>query len=186
MKKFPRTILASAVLLAIVAMVYAFGQETEELRYRAGLLTSVRFSAIYFLIAFTIGPMVRLSDADWLRFILGNRRYIGLGFALLHSVHLYFIALWVLANSDKLDPITLWVGGGAYLFMYLQALTSNDYSVSRSRRYWRWLHSFSMIFLWLIITVTFAGSESMTAKIYTAFLLSAMAIRLIAALRPRA
>jgi methionine sulfoxide reductase heme-binding subunit len=184
-KKYPRTILASTILISIAVIVYAFGQETEELRHRTGLLTSVRLSAIYFLIAFSVGPLTRLSNTGWLRPLLANRRYIGLSFALMHTVHLYFIALWVRANPDKFDPVPLWIGGSAYLFMYLQAITSNDYSVSRLRRYWRWLHNYSTYLLWLVITVTFAGSESLTAKIYTAFLLSAMAVRLIAAFKPR-
>lgn len=179
--KHPWAIIGTAAILSAAVLAYALAQDTTDQQYKVGLLASVRISSVYFLIAFTAGPLWRLTQAARFRLLLANRRYIGLCFALLHSVHLLFIGLWVNANPDKTDTVVLLGGGLAYSLMYLQALTSNQISVRLLKRYWRWLQTFAMYTLWLVLTFTFAGSDSLTAKVYTALLIAALGIRLLAA-----
>lgn len=181
MNKHPVPILLLAVFLGGGASVLAIGEGSAgDYQYQSGLLATVRVSALFFLVAFTAGPLLRLTKAPWLRPVVANRRYIGLGFALTHSFHLAFIVLWVNEFPELLDTTVLVGGGIAYVLMYLQALTSNDYSLRKLGRYWRWLHTFSMYYLWFIMTVTFVGHDYVIARIYTAVLVIAMIVRLVA------
>jgi len=189
MDKYSGTIFASAVALGAAATILAFSEVGQgagnDYPYQFGLLATVRISALYFLIAFVAGPLYQLTKADWLAKVISNRRYIGLSFAFVHSIHLGFIILWINANPGLAEAMTLIVGGIAYLLMYLQALTSNNYSLTLLGKYWRWLHNFSMYYLWFIMTVTFAGHNYLTARIFTGVFLVALLVRILALFKRR-
>ncbi len=189
MDKYPRTIFASAVALGAAVTILAFSEVGQgagnDYPYQFGLLATVRISALYFLIAFVAGPLYQLTKADWLAKVISNRRYIGLSFAFVHSIHLGFIILWINANPGLAEAMTLIVGGIAYLLMYLQALTSNNYSFTLLGKYWRWLHNFSMYYLWFIMTVTFSGHNYVTARIFTGVFLVALLVRILALFKRR-
>ena len=189
MNKYPRTIFASAVALGAAATILTFSQvgqgASNDYPYQFGLLATVRISALYFLIAFVAGPLYQLTKADWLPKIISNRRYIGLSFAFVHSIHLGFIILWIDANPGLAEPMTLILGGIAYLLMYLQALTCNNYSVILLGKYWRWLHNFSMYYLWFIMTATFSGHNYVTARIFTGVFLVVLLVRILALFKRR-
>ena len=184
--KYPWAITGTAALLGGGIVALAASQDAMgDFQFQYGLLATVRASAVCFLIAFTVGPIYRLTRSRCLQQILANRRYIGLAFAILHTIHLGFIMLWIDANPGLVKTQTLVFGGIAYVFMYAQALTSNNYSVARLGKNWSRLHTFAMYYLWFIMTSTFVGHDYVTARVFTLMFVFAILLRMAALMKKR-
>ncbi len=113
---------------------------------------------VLFFFAFTASSLARLAPGPGPKFLMRNRRYIGLSFALVHGVH----GVLVLSNL-ALTPASrgipeLMVGGLAYLFLSLMALTSNNASVRKlGAKRWKRLHKVGSYYIWLIFLATSLG-----------------------------
>jgi methionine sulfoxide reductase heme-binding subunit len=118
---------------------------------------TARFSAPWFLVAFSAGPLARIARASWARVLVRERRGIGLGFCAAHTVHLVAILLW-LGHGGTVDAAGVAGGGLAYLFLFAMAATSNDAAVHRlGGRRWLVLHTAGQYYLWLIFAQTYLG-----------------------------
>lgn len=158
-------------------------------REQLGLATrlTARWSAFWFLAAFTARPLSQLFGGIW-RDVLRQRRYIGLGFALAHSIH-GICFTWLLLATDVTRPPIVLVGGGvAYLLMWAMAATSSDAAMRALGRNWRWLHMTGMWWLWFVFTTSYAGrierpESFILGVVMTTLFVSAALLRLPAALR---
>ena len=112
-----------------------------------------------FFFAFTASSLARLAPGPGPKFLMRNRRYIGLSFALVHFVH-GGIVLSNLALTEASRGIPeLMVGGLAYLLLGLMAITSNNTSVRKlGAKRWKLLHKVGSYYIWLIFMVTSLGS----------------------------
>jgi DMSO/TMAO reductase YedYZ heme-binding membrane subunit len=114
------------------------------------------------------------------RWLLVNRRGIGLGFALAHSVHLAALVVIALAFPhpfvDELNVVTLLGGGLVYVFIFAMAATSNDRSVRHlGEKRWRLLHTAGSWYIWLIF------AQSYLPRAFSELLYSPFAILLLGA-----
>lgn len=105
----------------------------------------------FFWVAFSASSLHRLRPTPYSLWAMKNRRYIGLSFAFIHTVHL----LLVLSNISMTDaerPILILLAGAlAYVFLFLMALTSNNISVKKmGSRNWRRLHQIGSWYIWII------------------------------------
>jgi len=101
----------------------------EELR-----ATTALTSVVCFLAAFTASALARLRPSPGTRWLLTNRRYLGLSFAVSHLAHgLAIAALQRRTNFLASYDLTTLIGGGlGFALIALLAATSNDAAV-------RWL-----------------------------------------------
>lgn len=179
---------ASALLLALQAAFFAFAG-TDEAGLRYAVRVSVRVSFALFLLAYLAAPARRLWPNGATRWLLRNRRHLGVSFAVAHFLHLFDIALLGLLLGDGfvVEPATLYGGGLAYVLLAGMAATSFD----RTARWlgpqrWRWLHRAGLHWLWFIFAQnwTFSAFQS---PVYIPFALAtwgALGVR-IAAWRAR-
>lgn len=142
---------AQAALFA--AAFWLFGDE------EAGLAALVRFSArtafALFLLVYAAAPLRRLWAGPVSRWLLRNRRYLGLSFAWALALHGIAIAMLALVQGDAFvtDPLVMAVGGGAYALTAAMALTSSDRAVRRlGPRRWSRLHRTGLHWLWVVFT----------------------------------
>src|SRR4029453_2488027 len=97
----------------------------------AGLRAAIRLSAKTSLALFTTAFIASSLRALWpnqlTRWLLANRRYVGVSFAASHAIHLFAILalLWV-APGFEIEMPTLIGGGLAYVFLAAMAATSFD------------------------------------------------------------
>ena len=94
------------------------------------------------------------------RWQLANRRQIGLGFAVSHTIHAAAIAgfAWLdpLGFHAATGPGNFVSGGLAYVFIVLMAATSFDGAVRwLGARRWRLLHLAGLYFVWISFLITF-------------------------------
>ena len=152
------------------------------------LRVTALLSLSFFLCAFIASPLrdVRPGPAaDWL---VENRRYLGLSFAVSHFFHLAAIAELVRITARPPSAVTLVVGGFGYVLLLAMAATSSDAAVAwLGARRWRRLHSFGLHYLWLVFTLTLLDSvaRSSVAAITELALVAAMVLRVTVRLRGR-
>jgi methionine sulfoxide reductase heme-binding subunit len=132
---------------------------------------TARSSFALFALAFTAAATWRFWPNKWTRWQLRSRRYLGVAFAVSHTVHLFAIfalgrvAPAVLAAES--GTITWIFGGIAYVFIWLMALTSFDITArSISPRTWSWLHTVGSYYVWFV----FANSYLSRAAIIPAYI----------------
>jgi DMSO/TMAO reductase YedYZ heme-binding membrane subunit len=152
--------LFAAVLTGVVAI--AAGSLATWGRGEEGLLHvtryTARFSFLIFVTVFAAGALAQLFPNDLTRWLKRKRRYLGLSFALAHFLHLGALTSYFVAIGEAPDTVTIIGGGGAYVFIALMALTSNDWSVRRlGPKNWRRLHLTGIAYVWLIFMNSYIG-----------------------------
>ncbi len=112
---------------------------------------SVDFAFIFFFFAFTASSLARLAPGPGPRFLMRNRRYIGLSFALVHGVH-GVLVLSNLALTDETRPPLIFAAGAiAYALLIAMTVTSNNASVRRlGAKRWKLLHKVGSYYIWTI------------------------------------
>lgn len=145
---------AAGLLVAVSAV--AFGGP-------AGLQLAARYTARlsfwWFLCAYLAGPLARLTRTgqtltDMARAALINRRGLGLGFAMVHLIHLGALTAYVTAAHLHPKASTLAAGGVAYGLLGAMVATSHDAAQRRMGRWWRRLHLLGLHSLWLVFVLT--------------------------------
>lgn len=115
------------------------------------MIPSVYAAFPFFFLAFTASSLAQLTSGPMPKFLMRNRRYIGLCFALIHGAHGAFV-LSNLALTDASRPApALAAGALAYAFLIAMTLTSNNASVRRlGAKRWKRLHKVGSYYIWAI------------------------------------
>ncbi len=159
-------------LLVPVAVILLVG--TTSAMYIAGgyldalpllMKPTAQLAFILFAIAFAASSLMRLVPNQYTRFLMRNRRYIGLSFAMVHFTHLVLVLssiTWVAGQERGLG--TLVPGAIAYAFLALMTVTSNNAAVRLlGPKRWKWLHKIGSYYLWLVFLVTTLPPDSHNA-----------------------
>lgn len=177
-----------AAMLAVVFAAWGTGQHG----LSAGIRWTARSSLAFFLPTFAASALVALRPGAATKWLLRNRRYLGLSLAVSHAFHLVLIVLLATLHSDYFTRTTELAGelGGSVGFALLlaMALTSTDRAQDRlGRRRWRALHLTGMYALWAIFTFTYLGRTAVAPAHAPALvlLLTTMGLRVTAWWRVR-
>ena len=150
---------ASAALVASQALLFAAGG-TDEAGLRLLVAVSARISVVLFLLVFVAAPARRFWPGPTTRWMLRNRRYLGVSFGIAHFIHLFDIVLLatLLGNGFEMNAATLYGGGLAYVLLAAMMATSFDGSARwLGPRYWKWLHRAGLYWLWFIFMQSYTG-----------------------------
>lgn len=177
------------LLLAFAAVVATYG--TDEHGLRVLVRATARISFLVFLPVYLASPLRRLWRNETTRWLLANRRQLGVSFAIAHFLHLdaiYMLSL-LLGDAFETNWVSLVFGGFAYVLVFAMAVTSSDRMVARlgpSR--WRALHRFGIHYVWFIWLQQWVGL-SFVSLFYLPFALltvAALGVRIAARRRARA
>jgi DMSO/TMAO reductase YedYZ heme-binding membrane subunit len=178
-------LLATLTVGLLVMAAATLVAEPDVQGWRLLIRLTARSSFVLFLLAFTASAAARLWPGRVTRWQLANRRQIGLGFAVSHTIHAAAIAGYARIDPAGFhaatSPGNFVTGGVAYLFIVLMAATSFDGAVRwLGARRWRLLHLAGLYFLWISFLVTFGKRIPMSGLylVPVVVLLSALALRL--------
>ncbi len=148
--------LGLALGLAAVATGFTIGaNHVEDWGLAARFTARIGFPLL--ILAYVARPLNQLIRTDWSKALLANRKWVGLGFAMSHTVHLGALVI-ALNVAGETRPIGVLVGGGlAYAMLYVMAFTSNKAAMKALGVWWKRLHRFGIHYLWLIFTVSYLG-----------------------------
>jgi DMSO/TMAO reductase YedYZ heme-binding membrane subunit len=149
---------ATLVVASIVAAILAM--DGSEAGVRMAIRATARTSVVLFAAAFAASALRRLRPSPATRWLLANRRQLGVSFAVSHFLHLALILAlyqWSFARLRAETPmVTLLVGGLGYVFIAAMAATSFDRPAARLGPRWWWrLHTAGGWLVWFIFFQSF-------------------------------
>lgn len=182
-----------ALILGVTIVAMTVGEPIDGVR---GIIRmTARSSLVLFSLAFTASAAQHFWPNAWTRWQLRNRRYLGVSFAVSHTVHLFAIlALGRIAPIElaaNADAMTWIFGGLAYVFIALMTLTSFDSTAQLiSRRAWSTLHIVGSYYLWIIFANSYLSRAAMTpmyipAAVFVLFILGLRIAAIVSRSRAR-
>lgn len=124
-------------------MLFSYGF-TEE-GTREAIRWTARISAVLFSLAFAASGLHRQFQNSLTFWLLMNRKYLGISFAIIHLVHLFYLGILQYNFHpvfERAKTISLIGGGMAYFFLIMMLLTSFErFSKYLSKRQWKILHT---------------------------------------------
>ncbi len=184
------TYLTAVIVLLVSALIFLF-YGWNDASFHLAMRTTARISFLLFFIAFTASSLNRLWPAKSTQWLRRNRRYIGVSFAVSHTVHLALIITIAFAipepfrSEQRIAGVVL--GTIAYGFIFAMALTSSN----RAQTWfgpgkWQALHKTGGYFILLVFTLTYVKHLMTNPAFYSPFIVAVAAIlglRIVARLR---
>ena len=146
------------------------------------LRATARTSLTLFLAAFVASPMRAAWPSRFADWLVENRRYLGVSFAISHTFHFAAIIGLTRVSSQSTPHVVVVLGGLGFVFIVAMAATSFDTTAAwLGARRWKRLHTAGVYYLWIVFTLTALGAANRdpAAAVSVAVLLSAMALRLM-------
>ena len=149
------------------------------------ILRSVRCALPLFCVAFTASSLAILWPGTFTRWLLANRRYIGLAFAAGMAWHFGFVAFMIWSFGNPLSILSTVLDLIGFIFLLLLTLTSSQWAARRlGAANWRRIHKVGVYVIWLLATEIYLYSIQGGADLahYLAFgaLLGAWMLRVAA------
>ncbi len=148
-----REVVIGSSALLLVGSYLLMPEQADAIGYM--LRVTARIAFAFLLLAYVARPLVVLTGYG--RWLVRQRRYLGLAMALAHTVHFGYVVAFFVSSGEPLEWITIVFGGLAFVLMWLMAATSNNASVRRLGKSWKRLHAFGLHYLWLIFMQSFVG-----------------------------
>ena len=149
--------LAGTLAIAVIVVSVASADAVDE-GWRHAARYTARFSFFCFLPVYVASAWQRLAPSRVSRWVMKNRRSLGLAFATAHTVHLGALITFSTMAETAPGLTSLIGGGGAYVMMFAMVATSNDAAVRRlGARNWQRLHRVGVHWLWFIFAFSYAG-----------------------------
>lgn len=140
-----------------------------ESSFRIAIRFTARSSCILFLLAFCASSFRRLAKTPLSKWLVNNRRYLGLSMAISHGFHAIAIAGVAILTSDNMVRDNHLANLG-YVFIILMAITSfNRPAAILGKRTWHILHTLGMYYLWANFAFAFALKLTESWLIYSPF-----------------
>ncbi|MBI5858049.1 MAG: hypothetical protein HZB42_10440 [Sphingobacteriales bacterium] len=148
-------LLATVVTTSFFLALNGFDETT----LRTTVRLTARFSGLLFSIAFIASSLHLLLHNPFSQWMLKNRRYIGVSFALVHLIHLgLIISLQMVFKTviPNTQLITMVGGGIAYVFVVAMLLTSFSRFADRlSKKKWKLLHTVGGYWIWAVFLFSY-------------------------------
>ncbi|MEM9622447.1 MAG: hypothetical protein AAF993_12405 [Pseudomonadota bacterium] len=152
---------------------------------------TARTSVLFFIAAFAVGALAKITRSQAARQLVRNRRHIGLAFALAHFLHLGVLVAYFAVSGEDPGIISIVGGGTAYLMIAVMTATSNNLSMRKLGANWRKIHVVCSWYVWLIFLNSYTGrvlegrEPAWMFIAITALLLGAALLRLVVRVRAR-
>ena len=188
--------IAGLTYVAIVIGYLLIGVATPEAAVNM-IRLSVQLASPWVFLAFVATPMTQLFPGNLSKWLLRNRRYLGLSFAAGFCWQAVFIGvLLALHNAyyweELHNDVDLLLRMASYVFLFALTITS-FFPVRRKMRpeHWRWLHLIGIWYFWAASWVSYAGqalSSEVRAidAVYALLGLFVLILRIAASLKTRA
>jgi len=149
---------SSVIVFNIVLIVWLGFAENSNENLMLWARHTARISFAYFLLSFSASSLHYFFSNTLTKFIRHQRRYIGLSFALAHTIHLVALTSFFIVMEENPGIVTLIGGGLGYVAMYAMALTSNDNAVKKlGFKRWKQIHWFGANYIAVIFAYTYVG-----------------------------
>ena len=122
--------------------------------------STARFSLVLFLMSFSASSLHFLKKNEITNWMLSNRRFLGVSFAVSHYLHLLALMLmtfYISFNVFEDRGLIATIGGAiTYLFITLMTLTSFDKPRSMiTAKSWQIIHTIGGYLIWIVFAKSY-------------------------------
>jgi DMSO/TMAO reductase YedYZ heme-binding membrane subunit len=187
----PRLLLLATLAVSAMCIGIILSLPAGPIAAGALIRWTARTSLVFFTLAYVARPLVQLRPSPASKWLLAERKWLGLSFAVSHAWHFAGIA-W-LASPDvgafiRAQSPTTAVAALVFVLLAAMAITSIEAVKRRmSKTAWRGLHWTGMQLAWVAFATTYAGAIG-TSPIYAlpaAIVLAVAGVRIAAWARAR-
>ncbi len=145
----------SVLIIGTIFAILLFFNGINEASIRLVIRATARNSCLLFIAAFIASSLHIIWPGKISKWLVKNRRYLGISVAVSHTYHAIAIICLLIITSGaayKSDP------GGTlgYLFLIAMTVTSFDRTANLiGKTAWKILHTVGMYYLWLSFTYVF-------------------------------
>jgi sulfoxide reductase heme-binding subunit YedZ len=189
--KGPKLLVGLAVAIAAMCGGIVAGVGATLEGAHAVVRWTARVSLVLFALAYVARPLAQVRPGAAAKWLLRERKWIGLAFATSHAFHL--AGILAIASPDfgafvRAQPPTNAVAATTFVLLFAMAITSVDVIKAKlAPRAWKALHRTGMHFAWISFAATYAGAvaKSPWYAIPAAIVFGAGTLRLTAFIRQR-
>lgn len=142
-----------------IGTVFIYGLNEESIRMN--IRWTARFSVVCFLLAFGASAFHTFFQNGYTQWLLKNRKYLGVSFAVIHFIHLFHLKYL----HENYYPVfvhrsitELLLGGIAYFFIGLMFYTSFEkFSNLFSQRNWNRIHTIGGYWILIVFSNSIIG-----------------------------
>jgi DMSO/TMAO reductase YedYZ heme-binding membrane subunit len=147
-----------ALVVTLASFALFASRDVDEASVRIWVRATARASVALFLLAFIARPLRQFVRGAATRWLLANRRYLGVAGAyaqLLHGIAL----VWLFTSFASYEPdlVGLIGGGLGFALYFAMALTSSDSARAALGARWNTLHTAGAWWIWFVFAQTNAG-----------------------------
>ncbi|MBE9028222.1 hypothetical protein IQ266_00445 [filamentous cyanobacterium LEGE 11480] len=151
-----KIVIATMIVVGAIVLGIGYVEGLTEASIRLAVRATARISCLLFLAAFVAAPLHRLWATDVSRWLVQNRRFLGLSMAVSHAYHgVTIVGLHLVTQGlhPQINPLAV-LGYGFLLAMTITSFASPAQAIGR--RAWRVLHIAGMHYFWLTFALEFA------------------------------
>jgi hypothetical protein len=145
-------------LLASVLSISLVGWSEDG--FRLSIRASARIAVIFFCLAFGASSLHYFIKNDFTKWLLSNRKYLGVTFAVIHLIHLLTLVILQFTFHPIFEiaaGISLIGGGLAYFFTIGMLITSfTQYKFLLPGKAWSIFHTMGGYWIWFIFVRTYS------------------------------
>lgn len=175
--------LSLLLFLNVVITLYVFDiNEKETVRFL--IRSTAKCSFILFMLAFVASSLHHYLNNPFTKWLLTNRRYIGVSFAISHYLHLAVLLLMTLhINFNVFEDRGIFktaIGATAYAFITLMTITSFDKTRNLfGATNWKRIHTIGGYLLWIIFAKSYLLDLSSPLRVFFALVaISILALKI--------
>jgi sulfoxide reductase heme-binding subunit YedZ len=149
----------------------------------AAMRWTARLSGSLFLLAFSASSLWQLWPSPLTRYLLSNRRYLGVSFGVAHAWHLSVVIAFLRRPEVDPEPISLAFGLLTVAFIAAMLATSFDTTAAwLGARRWKLLHTTGGWLIWIVFLYTWAGAATTqpVSGLMALLTLAALGVRVVA------
>ncbi|MDA7979418.1 MAG: hypothetical protein MPJ50_11700 [Pirellulales bacterium] len=152
--------LVCGLLLTSCLLISFASLDFSEPAMRQRVRIASRIALAFFILAFLARPLAKVWQHNVSKFLLRNRRHLGICAAISQTVFILLVA-WTYSNIPRpLDEILtlreMIIGYSGMATYWILALTSNNKSMKLLGRNWHLLHTLGLYYLWYIYINSYA------------------------------
>ena len=154
------TKIITVLLVANFAITLSVFDINEKETVRFLIRSTAKCSFILFMLAFVASSLHNYFKNSFTKWLLANRRYIGVSFAVSHYLHLVTLILMTLHIDfnvfEDRGVFRTAVGATAYAFITLMTITSFDKTRNLfGAKNWKRIHTIGGYLLWIIFAKSY-------------------------------
>ncbi|HCF26075.1 MAG TPA: hypothetical protein DEV81_02360 [Cyanobacteria bacterium UBA11049] len=173
---------ATALLVASIVAIYGTGEPG----IRLWLKVTGRTDTIPFAAAFIASPLHQILPSTFSAWLVKNRRFLGISFALQHLLLHLPAVIWFLAIAT-LPLAQIAIAGFAYVLIAAMLVTSFETPARwLGQQRWKILHKIGLFYVMFVFIATFlpkAVNAPITYAPFVTLLLGAVILRIVAFMR---